>query len=85
MHVWVHIDASYLTEPKSRSRVCGYHYFSNKPKLPIQSENPPPKNNRPVLILSKFIDAVMSSTQESETCGGYINAKEALTIHQTSI
>ena len=27
----------------------------------------------------------MSSAQESETCGGYINAKEALPIRQTVI
>ena len=27
----------------------------------------------------------MSSTQESETCGGYINEKEALPIRQTEI
>ena len=27
----------------------------------------------------------MSSTQESKTCGGYINYKEKLPIHQTTI
>ena len=85
MHIWFHTDASYLTEPKSRSQSGGYHYFSNKPKLPIKSYEPPPKHNHPVIVLRKVIDAVMSSTQESETGGGYINSKEALTTRQTVI
>ena len=72
MHLWVHTDASYLTVIKSRSRAGGYHYFSNKPKLPIQYEDAPPKHNYSVLVLIKFIDAVICSTQESETGGGYM-------------
>ena len=85
MHIWVHKGASYLSEQKSISRSGGYHYFSNKPKLPIQYEYPPPKHNHPVLFICKVIDSVIISTQESETGGGYINAKEALQIHQTAI
>ena len=70
MHIWVHTDASYLTEPKSISRAGAYHYFSKKFKLLMKSDDPPPKHNHPVLVLSKVIDAGMSSTQESETSGG---------------
>ena len=83
MDLWFHKDASYLTETKARSCDGVYHYFSNKPKLPIKSDDPPPKHNHPVLFLSKVIDAVMSSMQESETGGGYINAEEVLPICQT--
>ena len=64
MSIWVNTDASYLTEPKSISCAGGYHYFSKKPKITIQSEDPPPKYNHPVLGTCNFIDAVMSSTQE---------------------
>ena len=85
MHLWFHIDASYLTEPRARSCAGGYHCFSIKPKLPIQSDDPPPKHNHPLLFLSKVIDSVMSSIQESKAGGGYINSKEALPIHQTEI
>ena len=85
MHLWIHTDAYYLTETKSRSCAGGYHYLSNKTKLPIQSDDPPPKHNHPLLVLSTVIDAVISSTQDSETCGGYINSKESLPILQTSI
>ena len=85
MHIWVHTYYSYLTEPKAIPEAGGYHYLSNKPKLTIKYDNQPPRHNHPVLVLKKVIDAVMSSTQESETGGGYINAKEALTISQTTI
>ena len=29
MHIWVYIDASYLTEPKSKSQAGGYQYSPN--------------------------------------------------------
>ena len=85
MHLWVHAYAYYLTETKAISRAGGYHYFSNKPKIPILSDNPQPKHNQPVIFLWKVIDALMISMQESKTGGGYINAKEALPIRQTAI
>ena len=50
--LWVHIDYSYLAEPTEISRAVGYQYFSDKPKLPIQYDNPPPKHNHPILFLS---------------------------------
>ncbi len=77
MHLWVHTDSSYLNEPKARSRGAGYFYLSNKPKLPIEPNDPPPPLNGPILVNSKVIDAVMSSAQEAETGMGYINAKDA--------
>ena len=60
MHIWVHTDTSYIAEPKAISCAGGYHYFRNKPKLIIQSDDPTPKRNYPVLVLCKFIDDVMS-------------------------
>ena len=83
MHLWVHTDSSYLTEPKARSRCGGYFYLSDKPKLPIRPDDPPPKLNGPVLVNSKVIDAVMSSTQEAETGSGYLNAKDACPLRVT--
>ena len=80
IHIWVHKYASYLTETKSRSHAGGYDYFSNKTKLPIQYDYPPPKHNNHIIVLSKIIDAVTSFNQESETGGCYINTKKALPI-----
>jgi len=51
MHLWTHTDASYLTEPKARSRAGGYHYFSDTPKLPILVDSPAPMYNHPVINL----------------------------------
>ena len=85
MHLWVHIYAFYLTGPKEKSRAGGYHYFSNKPKFPIQSEYPPLKYSHPVLVLSKVIGAIITSTQEYETVGNYINSKDSLPIRLTAI
>ena len=85
MHLWIHTDATYLSEPKARSRASGFHFFSDKPCLPILPDHEPPMHNHPVLVPCKVIDAVMSSTQEAETGGGFINAKQALPIRQAAI
>ena len=85
MHLWSHTDASYLTEPKARSRAGGYHFFSDKPLLPLRPDSPAPMHNHPVLVVCKMIERVMSSTQEAETGGGYINARELIPLRQTAI
>ena len=78
MHLWIHSDASYLNESKYCSRNGGFFYLSEKLKLPIKPNDPPPKLNAPVLVNSKIIDNVMSSIQESETGSGFINGKYAV-------
>jgi hypothetical protein len=85
MNLWIHTDASYLAETRARSRAGGFHYFSDKPTLPLNAASPPPMHNHPVLVVCKVIDAVMSSTQESETGAGFINAREGLAIRQAAI
>jgi len=81
MHLWLHSDASYLNETKAPSRNGGFFYLSNKPKLPIKPNDPPPPLNAPVLVNSKILDAVMSSIQESDS--GFINAKDAVPMRIT--
>jgi hypothetical protein len=83
MHLWLHTDASYLNESKARSCNGGYFYLSNKPKLPINPDDPAPPLNAPILVNSKIIDAVMSSVQESGTGSRFINAKDAVPIRTT--
>ena len=82
MHLWAHTDASYLSEPKARSRAGGYYFLSDKPKLPIRANDPPPPLNRAISVKSKIIDAVMSSAQEAETGAGFYNAKEIIPLRQ---
>jgi hypothetical protein len=71
----IHSDASYLSEPKARSRAGG-HFF--------MSENvPDPNDNGAVHTVAKIIKAVMSSAAEAELGGLFINAKTAVPIRTT--
>ena len=65
----VHSDASYLSEPGSKSRAAGHHYLS---KL-----NDEQFNNGAVLTLTKIIKHVMSSAAEAETAALFYNCKAA--------
>eukprot|EP00804_Cyclotella_cryptica_P010356 CCRYP_012276-RA/>CCRYP_012276-RA protein AED:0.47 eAED:0.47 QI:0/-1/0/1/-1/0/1/0/73 len=58
-----HSDASYLTEPGSRSR-GGSTY------LPIRSD-PVPRHNMPVLTISQIIKYVIASAAEAELAALY--------------
>jgi hypothetical protein len=70
----VHSDASYLSEPKARSRAGG-HFF-------LSSDTADPENNGAVLNLAQLIKAVMSSAAEAELGALYINAREAIPQRQ---
>ena len=72
------------TNPRKAHKI-GDTIALEKTKLTMQYENLPTKHNHPVLELRQVIDAVMSSIQESETGGGYMNTKEALPIFQKAI
>ena len=70
----VHSDASYLSEPKARSRAGG-HFF-------LSSDITDPLDNGAVLNLAQLIKAVMSSAAEAELAALYINAREAIPQRQ---
>jgi hypothetical protein len=71
----VHCDASYLSEPKARSRAGG-HFF-------LSSDCEDPANNGAVLNLAQLIKAVMSSAAAAELGALYINAREAVPQRMT--
>jgi hypothetical protein len=66
----IHSDASYLNEPKARSRIGGHHFLSTNDAIPA--------NNGAVLNISKVLKAVMSSAAESELGALFVNAKHAV-------
>jgi len=66
----VHSDASYLSEPKARSRAGGHFFLSDG-----TDESP---NNGAILNTSQIIKSVMSSAAEAELGALYINAREAI-------
>ena len=70
----VHSDASYLSEPKARSRAGGHFFMS--------SDTKDPANNGAVLNIAQLIKAVMSSAAEAELGALYINAREAVPLRQ---
>ena len=71
----VHSDASYLSEPRARSRAGGHFFMS--------SDTVSPPNNGAVLTVSQIIKAVMSSAAEAELGALYINAREAVPARKT--
>jgi hypothetical protein len=71
----VHSDASYLSEPKARSR-AGRNFF-------MSSNFDDPINNGAILNLAQLIKAIMSSTAEARIGALYIKAHEAVPQQQT--
>jgi hypothetical protein len=69
----VHSDASYLSEPKARSRAGGHFFLSTNAEMP--------PNNGAILNLARVIKNVMASATEAELAALYINAREAVYIH----
>jgi hypothetical protein len=68
----VHSNASYLSEPKARSRAGGPFFLS--------SDTTVPPNNGAVLNIAHIIKNVMSSATEAELAGLYMMAREAVYI-----
>ncbi len=68
----LHSNASYLSEPKARSRAGGH--------FPLSSETTIPPNNGAVLNIVHIIKNVMSSATKTELAGLYIIAREAVYI-----
>ena len=66
----VHSDASYLTEPKARSRAGGHFFMSE--------DNDDPKNNGAFLNTANIIKSVMSSAAEAEIGALFINSRQAI-------
>ena len=75
MILTVHSDASYLSEPDSKSSVGG-HYF-----LTEQDSNAP--NNGTIHTLSAIIKHVVYSASEAELAALFFNCKNALPLWQT--
>ena len=68
----VHSNASYLSEPKARSRAGGHFFLSSDTQIPA--------NNGAILNIAYIIKNVMSSATEAELAALYIMAREAVYI-----
>ena len=72
MKLAAHSDASYLSEPKARSRTGG-HFF-------LSSESTVPTDNGAILNIAHIIKHVMSSATEAELAALYMVARKAVYI-----
>ena len=82
MVLFVHSDASYLTEPEARSRVGGHFFLSTPASDPCKPPTSEPSLNGPILSECSVLRHVMSSAAEAELAGVFINAKNAEMLRQ---
>ena len=75
MELALHSDASYLSEPNSKSRAAGHHFLTKR--------NDESFNNGAILTLSKIIKHVMTSASEAETAALFYNCKAAAPLRVT--
>jgi hypothetical protein len=75
----IHSDASYLSEPKAKSRIGGYFYLGGKSDSCMKS-----LSNGPALCHTTVLKHVVSSVAEAEFWELFVNAKEG-TIMRTTL
>jgi hypothetical protein len=75
MRLEIHSNASYLSEPKARSRAGGHMFMAGNEDISI--------NNGAVINISQIIRAVMSSAAEAELGALFINTKTAVSMQCT--
>jgi len=80
MVLYIHSDASYLSETEARSRAGGYFFLANKTSPPAA---PTPPINGAIHVYSTIIKNVLSSAAEAELAALFLNAKEAVAIRTT--
>jgi hypothetical protein len=79
MQLKIHSDASYLSEPKAKSRSGGYFYLGNKKKSPKN-----PLSNGPLLCYTTVLKHVVSYVAEAEFGALFVNVKEG-TVTRTTL
>jgi hypothetical protein len=70
MQLKIQSDASYLSEPKAKSRIGGYFYLGNKTDSPKK-----PLYDGPLLCHTTVLKHVVSSVAEDECGALFVNAK----------
>ena len=81
MVLYIHSDASYLSERNARSRMGGHFFLSNPPtdttRQPLATDTPPPENGA-VHTNSTILKVVVASAAEAETGGMFYNSQDAI-------
>jgi hypothetical protein len=77
MILYIHSDASYLSEREAKSRSGGFFYMGNI------ADTANKLTNGEILIISTVLKHVMSSAAEAEIGAFFINAKEGAVLRTT--
>ena len=85
MVLWDHSDASYLSEPKARSRVGGHLFLSEHPDNIPQTPTSQPPLNGPIHTVCHILNNIMASAAESEVGALFVNAQDIVPIRTTLI
>jgi hypothetical protein len=85
MVLYIHSDASYLSEPKARSRSGGHFFLSDRPANLAQPPSQAPTPNGPLHTSSVILRNVMASAAEAEVGALFVNAQEGTVLRTTLI
>ena len=83
MTLHIHSDASYLSEPKARSRAGGHFFLSRQPLDPTAAPVNQPPQNGPIHTTCHILRNVMPSAAEAETGALFVNGQEAIPLRTT--
>jgi hypothetical protein len=83
MILYLHSDASYLSESRARSRGAGHFFLSSKPLHPSKPPDTIPPLNGPIHTMCKIIDVVVGSAAEAEIGAAYLNGQDAVPLRTT--
>ena len=78
MILHIHRNASYLSEPQSRSRAGGHYFLGDERPDMSMPPTTRPHLNGPIHSISRIISNVMGSAAEAEIGAVYINSQEAV-------
>ncbi len=81
----IHSDASYLSEPKARSRAGGHFFLSDRPTDLSQPPITAPTPNGPLHTSSVILRNVMASAAEAEIGALFVNAQDGTVLRTTLI
>ena len=76
-------DASYLSEPRSRSRTGGDYYLSSIPTDPKKYPNLPPPANGPIHTECRILKHVVASAAKAEVRGLFHNGQTSVPLRIT--
>jgi len=75
--LYIHLDASYLSETRARSRAGGYFYLSK--------DSPNPPNNITIHIHSSIMHLVLASATKAEVGALFHNTQDGTMLQMTLI